>query len=279
MRKKIIVINTFILAMLILSGCNHSSVSDTYEMLSTSSENNTTVASETKTVKSNKLITNKYSEIGSNINIIKFGDTAEVKYKEQQFDVTVENVLIGNNFFDIEKLTDKKYADNLFDFLMDYHNGICNSDGTINQGIFGIDRYCLFVKLKIKNDLNSSVDLGLGSMCLYNMKNENGKWSYLELPECKGIDKIQNYDSHSNFYKFQPNETQEIVLFFSIEKELVTEYSSEFQDGKKVFNNIKTDGPSMVNVYMNTNISGAMPDFRDNMNVLKLNIENGIVVN
>lgn len=279
MKKKIIII-ILILTLLIISGCNQSSVADTYEMLSTANENSSTEAETTKSM--NTEVHKKYSNITTNINIIKFRDTAEVKYKDvQKFDISVEDVLMGDNFFDIEKLSNETSANKLFDYLRNYdNNNICNADGTINQGILGVDRCGLFIKLKIKNDLNSTVDLSLGNLHLYNLKNENGKWSYMQISDCcSGIDKIQNYNSHCNFYDFQPNETQEIVLFFPIEKELITDYSTGFENGKSVIKNIKTDGPSMVDVYMNTNIGGTSPIFGENMNVLKLNIENGKIVN
>jgi len=281
--KRIVIINVLLLAFIIV-GCSKQSVTDTYEMLSMANEGNaiaSTLSAEVASAKSQHVFYgNQYSDLSANINKIPFGSSAVVENKASKVKITiaVEDILIANNFFDIKKLTDETSTNNLFNYLMNYDNeNICNADGTINPGKYGTDRCALFVKLKIKNESNVESDIGLSALKLYNMKNENGKLQYSQLSEqCNGIDKIQNYNSHFDFYKFQPNETQEIVLFFPIENELVTEYSYEFNGNTKVPTNVKTNGTSMFDVYMNTNLSGVTPEFTDNMNVFKLNIENGV---
>ena len=280
MKKQYIIAYIAIIILLATSGCSNSSVSDTYEMLSTASENPSSYVSESNTTNTKETQKYDYTDINTNINIIEFGETAVVKHSDdQEFEITVEDVLIGDNFFDIKNLTDEKYANNLFDFYKNYKNSILNDDGTINPTSLGIDRYGLFVKLKVKNNLNSTVELGAIMLQLYNMKTENGKWSYMRISDdYLGIDKIKNYNSHSTYYTFQPQEVQEIVIFYPMAKELVTQYDYVRVDGNRVITNIKTDGPSMVDVYMNTNIGGSQPLFGNNMNVFKLNIENGVFV-
>ena len=282
MKKQYIITFISFIILLATSGCSNSSVSDTYEMLSTASENTSSYVAAGTTTNTKETFKNEYTDINTNINIIEYGDTAVVKNSDDQaFEITVEDVLISNNFFDIKKLTDEKYANNLFDFYRNYdNNNILNADGTINSSPFlRLDSYGLFVTLKVRNDFNSAVELGFGSLQLYNMKNENGKWSYMRISDDHlGIDKMQNYNSHSTYYTFQPQEVQEIVIFYPMAKELVTQYDYVRVDGNRVVTNLKTDGPSMVDVYMNTNISGATPIFRSNMNVFKLNIENGVFV-
>jgi len=282
MKKQYIITFIPFIILLSTSGCSNSSVSDTYEMLSTASENPSSYVAESNTTNIKETIYNEYTEINSNINIIEFGDTAVVKHRDdQEFEITVEDVLIGDNFFDIKKLTDEKYANTLFDFYRNYdNNNILNADGTINpSSSLKLDSYGLFVKLKVKNNLNSATELGFGMLQLYNLKNVNGKLSYLKISKDNiGIDKIQNYNSHCTFYTFQPKEEQEIVIFYPMAKELVTQYDYEHIDRQGVITNVKTDGPSMVDVYMNTNIGGSQPLFGNNMNVFKLNIENGVFV-
>ena len=283
MKKQYIITFISFIILLATSGCSNSSVSDTYEMLSTASENTSSYVAAGTTTNTKETFKNEYTDINTNINIIEYGDTAVVKNSDDQaFEITVEDVLISNNFFDIKKLTDEKYANNLFDFYRNYdNNNILNADGTINSSPFlRLDSYGLFVTLKVRNDFNSAVELGFGSLQLYNMKNENGKWSYMRISDDHlGIDKMQNYNSHSTYYTFQPEEEQEIVIFYPMAKELVTQYDYVRVDGNRVVTNLKTNGPSMVDVYMNTNISGATPIFKNNMNVFKLNIKNGVFVN
>ena len=281
MKKQYIIACIAIIILLAISGCSNSSVSDTYEMLSTAAENSSLYVAESNTTNTKETEKYEYTDISSNINIIEFGDTAVVKDNHREFEITVEDILIGENFFDIKKLTDEKYANNLFDFYRNYdNNNILNADGTINpSSSLKLDSYGLFVKLKVKNNLNSAAELGFGMLQLYNLKTENGKWSYLKISNDNiGIDKIQNYNSHSAYYTFQPKEVQEIVIFYPMAKELVTQYDYVRVDRNRVVTNIKTDGPSMVDVYMNTNIGGSQPLFGNNMNVFKLNIENGVFV-
>jgi len=282
MKKQYIITFISFIILLATSGCSNSSVSDTYEMLSTASENPSSYVSESNTTNTKETQKYDYTDINTNINIIEFGEKAVVKHSDdQEFEITVEDVLIGDNFFDIKNLTDEKYANNLFDFYRNYdNNNILNADGTINSSPFlRLDSYGLFVTLKVRNDFNSAVELGFGSLQLYNMKNENGKWSYMRISDDHlGIDKMQNYNSHSTYYTFQPQEVQEIVIFYPMAKELVTQYDYEHIDRQGVITNVKTDGPSMVDVYMNTNIGGSQPLFGNNMNVFKLNIKNGVFV-
>jgi len=194
MKKQYIIAYIAIIILLATSGCSNSSVSDTYEMLSTASENPSSYVSESNTTNTRETQKYDYTDINTNINIIEFGETAVVKHSDdQEFEITVEDVLIGDNFFDIKNLTDEKYANNLFDFYKNYKNSILNDDGTINPTSLGIDRYGLFVKLKVKNNLNSTVELGAIMLQLYNMKTENGKWSYMRISDdYLGIDKIKN---------------------------------------------------------------------------------------
>lgn len=267
----------FVGVIFLLTGCERKSVENIYDSTTENSTDGEKITSENSS-KSNVVTgLNQYHEINNDVNMILYANVALAENRENRFEISVEDVVIGDYFSDLQSMTSTERYELLYKFLTEYdNNGFIQSDGTISKDRYGIDRCALFVKVHVKNTGSSVASIGMNNLRLYNMKQENGKWYYQQVPvECRGIDAIQKYDSSFCNIELLPQEETDVVLFFPMGKELVTQYERD-ENGDYV--NIKTDGTALKDLYMNTNLKGTEPLFPNGVNILKLNVENGQVV-
>lgn len=277
--KKYIYIVLLFIGMMFISACERKSVADIEKLKK--ARQNTEDIQVTDTKDWEYTIHNEYNEFKVGINMVPFGETAQVTSKmNEKFELTVEDVLIGDDFWDMKQLAEESDVDRLYEHIISKKdNSVLKSDGNIlNMSLEGVERCALFVKIKVTN-MKDKGRIAFVNLHLYNLiEKDNNKWCYCGLNEkYGGVDKFQ-FTDESGIYQFEANETQEFVLFYAVPKEFISQCTIEYKNGVKSARDVYTNGTNFCDVYMNSNINGSEPRFAEGQSVMKLNIEDGQVI-
>lgn len=266
-----------IMCLLVLQGCDKKSVSDIYELMSM--ENVSVTEEEGKKTHKEVNVKKEYQKIEYEIDFIDINESADYKDSLMSYEITISDVMIGDNIFDMNKFSDEKSVNRAYMHLMEDENNEIEADGSITESKYNTERCAIFIKIKVKNNYKEKSDYILGGLKLFNILEKDGKYFYDNM-ECKGpvvtnFVKNEGFDRTYNHVYLEPGEEKDAVLVYFLPKERIKEYTSCFEGKEIKYKDIVTDGTNLKNVHIVYVDNGDL--FRW-MKVHKLNIIDGEVV-
>lgn len=263
-----------LLSSILLTGCNSQSLAEYNEKQQEVSKEtqqaqtiNQDESKETDTKQQSRIKSCKYNawELKSDARIVEMQDTGNIICQNTgSIDIQVLDATVTDSVYDLEKFSgydESEFYDKLKK-VADREAGLNNElqkDGTFKCSIDGIENTCMFIKLKLINRSNEKVSVPIGQLGIVSMSEDKSYSESICIPDDALFDKLMYTDANCLFYEFEPYEELETVFIYVHQKEkIVSVEESVDSNGKYSFTVADTQVIDYNNLYMRTNLLGAM---------------------
>ena len=247
---------------IILSGCNSQSLDDFY----TRQTNQSKEISE-----KDKVLTVSYEKniLASDVRILEMGDYASMigysidgSKTANNIEIQVVDAAMCDSIYDMEIVSGYDESD-FYDKIkkLSKAGGVNNKlqdDGSFRCPSTGVENICLFVKVKVSNKSDESVELGIGNMNIVSLSQNKEAYERISYVSDSMFDKLVHTNSDSSYYEFKPHEELETVFIYICQKERILSYSikENIEDKKNISIVIEKEYIDFNTLYLRANISG-----------------------